>query len=95
MIKIGWAIIFKKGNVDEDWADEYLNSEPGTRIFKKEEMTLPVSNSKTGIDVDTPVIVYLMDTDGIVIPPRFRFELNLKAALDNKYIFFPVEREES
>lgn len=92
MIKIGWAIIFKKGDVDETWADEYLNSEPGTRIFKKEETTLLVSNSRTGVDTDTPVVVYLMDTDGIMIPLKFRYELNLKAADDNKYIFFPVER---
>lgn len=91
--KRNWAIVFNSDGLDRDWANEYLNSVPGTRVVDVKETELTSSNHETGEDEDIPVVVFVMETDGFLVPFKFLWELNLKSTEDNPLVYFPVEKE--
>ena len=91
-IKCGWAIIAPSDGTDENGLQEYLNSYPNTRVKKVIYDKLPISNQRTGKEYEVDCIIFLMETDGMFVPPKFRFELNLRACEGNPYLFQVMER---
>lgn len=84
--KLGWAVIFKKDGLDIDGMTEYLNSVSGTTVTQTEECDCTVVNSETGEEEEVPCVMFVMETDGFLIPTKFFLELHLRHAFTEEDI---------
>ena len=90
--KVRWGVIFQAEDLDETSIRDYFNSDPKTTVQDVIRDTYDIENSETKEIEKVECVLFIMETAGIIVPPKFRFELNLRSIENEPYIFQPVER---